>query len=407
MTKLLKVFSLAALLATNLLAYEKDSVDVKAYPKGDILISAEEAIKLIGKQGVVFVSGDSPDSFKNQHIQGSVVMEAHHIHHSDKMGQMHCAPLYQCIEEAEHFIGSKGIDNDTLVIAYDDYRGPNATGVYSFFKSYGHDNIKVLMGGFKAINELDPAKAEFDAIKEQIKKLGEPIKYVEKIKRYEAYIEKAKAENNKEEEAKNQERLTKEVAAAAKKYKNLDEAVKASEAEIAALEKKLTEVESRLLVIKGDEVAIAKQYHIDPKKINMSAIASKEDVLHAVKDIAQKGKKSEFIIIDSRGMIEIIGENKLDNVARGGHIPGATFLEWKQISDDERGVAFKKAQELAKTFEQYGITKDKTIYAYCHVGAGRGSELVTALEIMGYKNAKVYTGSWDEWGNDMSLPIKR
>jgi hypothetical protein len=55
-----------------------------------------------------------------------------------------------------------------------------------------------------------------------------------------------------------------------------------------------------------------------------------------------------------------------------------------------------------KVYDNYGITKDKTIYAYCHVGAGRSSEHITALQLLGYKNVKVFTGSWDVWGNDMN-----
>lgn len=106
-------------------------------------------------------------------------------------------------------------------------------------------------------------------------------------------------------------------------------------------------------------------------------------------------------------MAEIIGENKLDNVARGGHVPGATFLEWSNITDFDNKLSFRKLEELQKTFDKYGIKKDQTIYAYCHVGAGRSTEIVVALRMLGYKNAKVYTGSWDEWGNDMNLPINR
>ena len=54
-----------------------------------------------------------------------------------------------------------------------------------------------------------------------------------------------------------------------------------------------------------------------------------------------------------------------------------------------------------------GLTKDKKIYTYCHVGAGRGSYFWALMQMLGYENVKVYTGSWDEWGNDMSLPIQK
>jgi thiosulfate/3-mercaptopyruvate sulfurtransferase len=106
-------------------------------------------------------------------------------------------------------------------------------------------------------------------------------------------------------------------------------------------------------------------------------------------------------------MIEIIGERKMDNVARSGHVPGAKLIEWNKISDGENKLSFRDADQLKAVFDHYGVTKDKTIYAYCHVGAGRSSEIITALQLLGYPNAKVFTGSWDTWGNDMNLPIKR
>ena len=121
----------------------------------------------------------------------------------------------------------------------------------------------------------------------------------------------------------------------------------------------------------------------------------------------QKGQKSSFAIIDARGFEEIMGERKMDNVARGGHIPGATFIEWKNVTDMDKKLSFKELEKIQAVFEQNGITKDKTIYAYCHVGAGRSSHIITALELLGYPNVKVYTGSWDEWANDMNLPIRR
>jgi thiosulfate/3-mercaptopyruvate sulfurtransferase len=161
------------------------------------------------------------------------------------------------------------------------------------------------------------------------------------------------------------------------------------------------------LVVKGDEVVTAKKYQIDPKKIKYSVVAEKNEVKHAMEDIVKNGKKSKYAIIDGRGITEIIGERKMDNVARGGHIPGATFIEWSQISDAENKKSFKSADQIQKVYDNYGITKDKTVYAYCQVGAGRGSQHITALQLLGYKNVKVFTGSWDVWGNDMNLPIKR
>ena len=320
----------------------------------DILISAEEAKKLIGEKNVMFVTGDDEDIFKTGHIKGSVEMYAHHLHHSSITGKMECAPLFMCKEEAEAYIGGKGIDNDTLVIAYDDFKGPNATGVYAFFKSWGRENVKILNGGRAAMMAADPEQKIFDGIKAAIKE----------------------AKDDKEK--------------------------------IATLNAELKAQEKKLLVVRGEgEKIVPKKYSIDEKKINHEYIAGKNELLNAVEDILKKGETSKYVIVDARGFEEIMGERKMDNVARGGHMPGAKFIEWKNITDFNKKLSFQELEKIQAVFEQNGITKDKTVYAYCHVGAGRSSHVITALELLGYKNVKVYTGSWDEWANDMNLPIRR
>ncbi|NCO01630.1 MAG: sulfurtransferase [Epsilonproteobacteria bacterium] len=380
MKNLLKTFAVVATLTlTPLMAAGE-------YVNNDILISAEDAMGLVGKKNVMFVSGDSDDVYKLGHIKGSVEMYAHHLHHSDITGEMHCAPLYRCIDDAEQYIGSKGIDNDTLVIAYDDFKGPNATGVYSFFQSYGHKNLKILNGGRNAMMQVDPAQAKYDAIKDELK---------------------AEKSNSKAAKKELKNAAQEKTKLSAKKKAELDKIISVSEKAQKALEAKLKAAEKDLIVVKGEEHVTPKKYKIDQKNIDLSFIAAKEEVKHAMEDILKNGKDSKFVIIDARGMAEIIGERKMDNVARGGHVPGSTFMEWNKISDMENKKSFKSATALKEVYAKYGITKDKTIYAYCMVGAGRGSEHITALKLLGYENIKVFTGSWDVWGNDMNLPIKK
>ena len=153
------------------------AIDLSVYPKSDMFITVEEAIGLIGKKDVMFVSGDSPDLYVNFHIRGSVVIDAHAIHHAEK-GLMHCAPLYQCVKDAEALVSHKGISNDTMIVAYDNYKGSNSTAVYSFFKSIGHKNIKMLMGGFKGIEAFDPAAQAYKKLKKDFN-LGDIMRGLE------------------------------------------------------------------------------------------------------------------------------------------------------------------------------------------------------------------------------------
>ncbi|MEA2029279.1 MAG: rhodanese-like domain-containing protein [Campylobacterota bacterium] len=334
------------------------------------LIEPKEAIKLIGNKDVVFVSGDSHDTYKNNHIVGSVEMYAHHLHHSDVMGNMHCEPLYRCVDDAQQYIRSKGIRNDQLIIAYDNYRGPNATGVHSFFESFGHEKVVVLNGGFDGIKALDPNQKIYDKLKAERRAI--------------------KKEAKKEKKAGNADKA-KELKAKAKEVK-----------------KKMDAIKPKLLVQPGEEPKHKpSNYTIDPKKINKDYIADKHEVKKAVDDMMKNGKNSKYVVIDTRSMIEIIGERKMDNVGRAGHVPRATLLEWKHITDMEKKKSFRSKEEMQKVFDYYGIKKDQTIYAYCMVGAGRSSHIISALRNLGYKNVKVFTGSWDTWGNDLNLPMRR
>ena len=110
MKKMLKTLVFAATLTLAPLCAKAGYVD------NNILISAEDAIKLIGKEGAVFVSGDSDDIYKLGHIKGSVEMYAHSLHVSDITGKMPCDPLYRCVNDAEEYIGSKGIEDRKSVV---------------------------------------------------------------------------------------------------------------------------------------------------------------------------------------------------------------------------------------------------------------------------------------------------
>lgn len=329
-----------------------------------------EAIRLIGNKDVVFVSGDSADTYEKSHIIGSVEMYAHHLHHSDIMGNMLCAPLYRCPEEAQEYIRSKGIKNNQIIIAYDNFLGPNATGVHSFFESFGHKDIRVLNGGLDGIKALDPNQQVFDTLKAEQKEIKKQIKE-------------------------------------AKKAERIDEENKLN-SEIENIKAKMNMLEPKLLVQGGKEKKHEESdYQLDPNHFNLQYIADKAEVKKAMDDILENGKESKFAIIDTRSMEEIIGEKKMDSVARGGHIPGAKFIEWKNITDMDKKKSFKTLADMQKVFDKAGITRDQTIYAYCHVGSGSSSHIISALRLLGYEKVKVFTGSWDVWGNDMNLPIRR
>ncbi|HJJ21363.1 MAG: sulfurtransferase [Candidatus Nitrosopumilus limneticus] len=103
-------------------------------------------------------------------------------------------------------------------------------------------------------------------------------------------------------------------------------------------------------------------------------------------------------IIDARSTGEY--EGSVVRAAQTGHIPNSINIDMNQnISDDG---TFKTDEELSKI---YNISKDSEIVTYCQ-GAYRAANSFLVLKKLGFKNVKVYLGSWGEWGNNTRLPIE-
>ena len=102
-------------------------------------------------------------------------------------------------------------------------------------------------------------------------------------------------------------------------------------------------------------------------------------------------------IVDARSPEEYSGS--LVRAARGGHIPNSINIDWKNNLTED-GI-LKTDDELSQLYE---FSKEETIVTYCQ-GAYRAANSFIALKKIGFKNVKVYLGSWGEWGNKLELPV--
>ncbi|MBI2872870.1 MAG: sulfurtransferase [Chloroflexi bacterium] len=128
---------------------------------------------------------------------------------------------------------------------------------------------------------------------------------------------------------------------------------------------------------------------------NQDHIADKSYVLAALKD---KG----VALLDVRAPKEYTGATALSE--RGGHIPGAVNVPWEQALDEEG--TFKSQSELRAMYLAVGASPDKEVVTYCQTGV-RGAHGYFVLRLIGYDKVRLYDGSWEEWGNDPSLPVER
>lgn len=103
-------------------------------------------------------------------------------------------------------------------------------------------------------------------------------------------------------------------------------------------------------------------------------------------------------IIDARSKEEYDGE--VVRAAQRGHIPNSLNVDWNL--NLARDGTIKENGDLSKLYQ---LEKDSEIVTYCQ-GAYRAANTFLSLKKLGFKNVKVYLGSWGEWGNKLDLPVE-
>tara|TARA_B100000959_G_C14998117_1_gene631849 strand:+ start:31376 stop:32332 length:957 start_codon:yes stop_codon:yes gene_type:complete len=136
----------------------------------------------------------------------------------------------------------------------------------------------------------------------------------------------------------------------------------------------------------------------DVKKAIFKAVPKPEMVATA-KWIMEN--KDEIVIIDLRSFKEYLGLNKAGNI-RGGSIPGAVNIEWKELAGD---TTIKSAERIGEVLAKYGIPKNKEIVTYCNIGIGRSTYGLFLLKMLGYEKARVYGGSMEDWSGRLETPM--
>jgi thiosulfate/3-mercaptopyruvate sulfurtransferase len=140
------------------------------------------------------------------------------------------------------------------------------------------------------------------------------------------------------------------------------------------------------------EVSINKEEAFVPRP-RAGVIATRDDVLAAV-------RSGDPWLLDVRRDSEFTGAEK--RAARGGHIPGAVNIPWNDALKPD--WTLRDTPELEDFYMNAGFGPETATITYCQAGV-RAAFTNLVLTSLGHEDVRTYDGSWEEWGNDPTLPI--
>jgi thiosulfate/3-mercaptopyruvate sulfurtransferase len=122
--------------------------------------------------------------------------------------------------------------------------------------------------------------------------------------------------------------------------------------------------------------------------------------------------QSKKPLIDVRSPEEFRGERlhmpdyPNEGALRGGHIPGAKNVPWKNAANEDN--TFKTADELKALYqEEVGLSASDDVIAYCRIGERSSHTWFVLTHLLGFEQVRNYDGSWTEYGNAVQVPIER
>lgn len=107
-------------------------------------------------------------------------------------------------------------------------------------------------------------------------------------------------------------------------------------------------------------------------------------------------------LLDARGKPRFEGtEPEPRTGMASGHIPGANNLPYSAVYNEDG--TFRSADELRQLFEGSRTEPTAPFVASCGSGV-TAAALIFAAHLLGNDRARLYDGSWSEWGADPATP---
>jgi len=127
---------------------------------------------------------------------------------------------------------------------------------------------------------------------------------------------------------------------------------------------------------------------------------SRDGVVATKAEVQAAVRTGDPWLLDVRREAEYLGTEV--RAARGGHIPGAVNLLWKDALNDD--WTLRDPDTLEAMYADAGFNADTGTVTYCQAGV-RAAFTHLVLTALGHDDVRTYDGSWEDWGNDPALPV--